>query len=64
MSQATEYEGCVEVDLVKAELLKALEECTTENGAMAYLHHKVAVRRIEYINDIARAAIAKARGES
>jgi hypothetical protein len=44
------------------ELLEALEECTTERGAMAYRNHELALKRIEYINGIVRASIAKAKG--
>ena len=45
---------------IQAKLLVALGECQTDKGAMAYRSHYYAIRRIEYIDQLARAAIEKA----
>lgn len=47
------------------ELLEALQECITENGALAFASEDFykAKQRLMAINNIARAAIAKAEGE-
>ena len=42
------------------ELLEALKECITYEGAMAEKSHAYAMRRLASITEIARAAIAKA----
>lgn len=49
-------------DICKAapDLLEALRECITETGAPAARGHREAIRRIDAINAIACAAIAKA----
>jgi hypothetical protein len=48
------------------DLLAALEQCITEEGAHCLQHQgtpRAMSNRLRSINDIARAAIAKARGE-
>ncbi len=45
------------------DLLQALEECITNDGAPAWNDKMMAFRRLHAISDIARAAIAKAKGE-
>ena len=42
------------------ELLNALKECATHDGAMAERSHDHALRRLVAINEIVRAAIEKA----
>lgn len=45
----------------RAELLEALRECVTDPGAVAFQDdHEAAYRRLRAINELARAAIAKA----
>lgn len=44
------------------ELLQALQECITEDGAAAWQSAENAGRRLEAISNIARKAIAKAQG--
>jgi len=46
------------------DLLAALEACLTDDGAAAERSHTMACRRLAAINEICRAAIAKARGEA
>ena len=46
------------------DLLEALEACLTDDGAAAERSHTMACRRLAAINEICRAAIAKARGEA
>ena len=48
---------------INAELLAALEECITDAAATCHRNAKYQRMRSEYINQVARAAIAKARGE-
>lgn len=45
------------------DLLKALEECITNDGAPAWNDKMMAFRRLHAISDIAREAIRKAKGE-
>ena len=42
------------------DLLEALRQCTTEDGAACWKSREYAEKRIRYIDQIARAAIAKA----
>jgi hypothetical protein len=58
-------EGEANARLIAAapDLLKALEECITNDGAPAWNDKMMAFRRLHAISDIARAAIAKAKGE-
>lgn len=46
------------------EMLEALRECITDPGSVALSRHAVedAIRRLNYISDIARQAITKATG--
>jgi hypothetical protein len=44
------------------ELLEALQECLTDDGAACYRSREYAEKRIRYIDTIARAAIAKSEG--
>jgi len=46
------------------DLLEALQDCITDDGASCIVTHNVAymIRRFHAINEIARAAIAKAEG--
>lgn len=46
------------------ELLAALEECITRDGAVAWRNAEMAGKRLEAISNIARAAIAKAKGSN
>ena len=50
------------------DLLEALRECITDPGAVCFvrrdMHPEYMDRRLNYISDQARAAIAKATGES
>lgn len=43
-------------------LLEALEQCLTLDGATAERSHTMALKRLQAINEIATAAIAKAKG--
>jgi hypothetical protein len=45
------------------ELLAALQECITDDNAMAWTDKMLAFRRLHAISDTARAAIAKATGK-
>lgn len=49
------------------DLLEALRECITDQGAVCFvrrdMHPEYMDRRLNYISDLARAAIAKATGE-
>lgn len=42
------------------DLLEALQECVTESGARCWEEHEGLYRRLRAVNDLARAAIAKA----
>ena len=45
------------------DMLAALEDCITEQGAIAERSHEYALQRLASINEVARAAIAKATGK-
>ena len=45
-------------------LLAALEDCLTDDGAAAERSHTLACKRLAAINEIARAAIAIAKAQS
>lgn len=58
-----DYESEANASLIAAapDLLDALEECITEDGSASWCTFTNAKRRLEYINDIVRLAIKKAR---
>lgn len=49
-------------DSAPADLLAALEECITDDGASAFRKREYAHKRLAYITALARAALAKAKG--
>lgn len=47
---------------LNAELRDALNECITDDGAVCFEHREYLARRVSAVSDIARAALAKVKG--
>ena len=57
-----EYHENASLIAAAPDLLAALQECITDDGATCWNSRAYAERRIRYISDLAHAAIAKATG--